>query len=339
MTPSLKVDLDFYGITVRVHAEDSKFIDWIKFDFHYFVNPINSTPRINITVRIGNPASLIPPLIESNRSPKYVIYDQSPRRYVDYFGRAVVIHNQIDESADITSLDVPFAYEKLYLFILSRVGEMLDRQGLHRVHALGFEINQKGALVLLPERGGKSTLALDLLKDARVSIFSEDTPLIDRKGHLYPFPLRFGMRERENLGNIPSDYLRELTREEGGAKHLVHINYFKDQIARRPGKVDFLFIGKWTRHHEPSLESVSAWKAIRSLFRDCVFGLGLPQVVEFFLRNGWGGIQSKSGIFLKRTIASVFLSLKTKNFYFYLSPDKEKNIYCLLSALEKAGSK
>ena len=48
------------------------------------------------------------------------------------------------------------AREIVYLTILSRVSEKLDRMGIHRVHALGLEQRGRGVLVMLPSGGGKS---------------------------------------------------------------------------------------------------------------------------------------------------------------------------------------
>ena len=45
---------------------------------------------------------------------------------------------------------------------------------------------------MLPSGGGKSTLALRALRDEG-TLLSEDSPLLDRRGRLHPFPLRIGI--------------------------------------------------------------------------------------------------------------------------------------------------
>ena len=50
---------------------------------------------------------------------------------------------------------------------------------------------------MLPSGGGKSTLALRALQEPGIGLISEDSPLLDRRGRLHPFPLRIGVNETD----------------------------------------------------------------------------------------------------------------------------------------------
>jgi len=112
--------------------------------------------------------------------------------------------------------------EIAYLFILSTVGRYLDSQGIHRVHALGVSYQNRGILLLLPCGGGKSTMALELMRRLGFSLLAEDTPLIDRRGRILPFPLRLGIRPEQET-EIPAQYFRTVNRMEFDPKTLIDI--------------------------------------------------------------------------------------------------------------------
>ncbi|MGH7806575.1 MAG: hypothetical protein ACRENT_00610 [Thermodesulfobacteriota bacterium] len=102
--------------------------------------------------------------------------------------------------------DHDLLHEIVFLFILSTVGQYLDARGLH---ALGVSYNNRGILLILPSGGGKSTLGLELMRHPGFLLLGEDTPLIDRRGYILPFPLRLGVRPEQDTG-IPSQYLRSI---------------------------------------------------------------------------------------------------------------------------------
>src|SRR5205823_358414 len=108
----------------------------------------------------------------------------------------------------------------------------------HRVHALGVSFRERGILLLLPSGGGKSTMALELLRRPGFRLLGEDTPLVDRRGRLLPFPLRLGVRAGQDPG-IPAEHLRTVQRMEFGPKTLIDIDYFADRLgdAVEPGLI------------------------------------------------------------------------------------------------------
>ena len=63
------------------------------------------------------------------------------------------------------------------------------------------------------------------------------------------------------------------------------VRYFQDRIASEA--IPYALIVGARRNGDDSwIEQISAVKAFPALVSSLVFGLGLPQVVEFFLRGG-----------------------------------------------------
>jgi hypothetical protein len=318
--------LDFYGATAVVKSSHAELMRWLKFDFSYFIVDTVRNPLVSIEATVGEPPwDIIPELVESMRSPEYVCFDSDSIRFVNYLGRALVRFDYRTETAQMYSSEPEFLYEKLYLLLLSRTGEILDRKGIHRVHGLGITVNQRAALFLMPSGGGKSTLALSLLKEPDVLMISEDTPLLDSHGTLFPFPLRLGVSRDQLPPNVPTEQVREFHRERWGTKYLLHIDYFREKIQSSPTPAAYLFSGKWINSNSPKIERIGRLSMFMTLMRDCVFGMGLPQVVEFFLTSNPGDLARKSGIALRRIYAIFRLILKSSAYRVLLSKDLNAN--------------
>jgi len=73
---------------------------------------------------------------------------------------------------------------------------------------------KKSIIVLLPSGGGKSTIALRILKENDFKLLSEDSPLVDKRGDVYPFPLRIGIMEGEAEEKLPDEYTERIERME-----------------------------------------------------------------------------------------------------------------------------
>jgi hypothetical protein len=327
--------LDITGILASVTIDKKELADWLEFDFSLFLTDKKDRPAITIDVKTSGHPPAMPRLVASTQTPYYVSYDDGPRRYVDYFGRALVMYDYEAEHGEIHSTDLPFAYERLFLLILSRAGEKLDRKGLHRVHALGATFDDKALLFLMPEHGGKSTLGLSLLGVPRFKFLSDDSPIIDHCGRVYPSPLRVGLRDEAAAKKIPAEYVRTFKRDGRDTKIVVKMSYFAPYVEMNPKPIKWIFIGQWINYDEPRIEKVSALAVFATLFRDCVFGLGLAQVIEYFLRSQRSDLFAKTGIAFKRIWAVSILLMRGKSRRFLLSKNPEKNRECLLKFLEQ----
>jgi hypothetical protein len=328
------IKIKINGIGVVVDLEDQRLIDWLKFDFSMFLVEDFDRAELTVRVTIGRERPKLPNLVASTQTPHYVSYDDGAHRYVDYFGRALVDYNYDVDHGEIYSADPTFAYERLFLLILSRCGEKLDHRGLHRVHALGATFDDKALLFLMPEHGGKSTLGLSIMEHPRFKFLSDDAPLIDHKGQVYPSPLRIGLRSPDAAKGIPSEYVRTFLRDGRDTKTVIKMSYFAERIEKESKPIQWIFIGQWINHNDPRIEPVSAFAVYATLFRDCVFGLGLAQVIEYFLRSKRNDLLAKTGIVFKRVCAVTVLLLRGRSRRFLLGPNADKNKDCLIQFLE-----
>ena len=160
--------------------------------------------------------------------------------------------------------DAAIVHEAAYLFLLSRIGEHLDALRLPRLHALGLTGRQGAVAVMLPSGGGKSTLALHALEEGRVRLLSEDSPLLDRRGRLHPFPLRIGVNAVD-AALLPSDHVRRIERMEFHPKLALDLNAFRDRIEPDPQPLRHLVIGQRSLGPVAALEPVSRSVALSPL--------------------------------------------------------------------------
>src|SRR5690606_31232405 len=157
-----------------------------------------------------------------------------------------------NERGEVWAEDEDVLYERMYLMIQSRIGRFLDSIGLHRVHGLGFSYKEKAYLFLMPSGGGKSTLALGLLEQDDIKIFSVDTPLIDWRAQMSAFPLRISVKFGEIPKYIPIKETRVFQREGRPGKTVISMSVFSEKVEKRSARIKTILVGKWTAASEPS---------------------------------------------------------------------------------------
>ncbi len=313
------IQFDIYGVGLRVSSSSPELLDNLGRDFGYFEAPAPSPgPIVSVECVLGRPPwERIPVDFASQITPNAVIYDHGSVRYNDYHHEALAIYDFAREEGEVWSENPDLLYEIAYLLCLSRVGELHDLRRIHRVHALGIAIGGKGALVLLPEGGGKSTLCMEMLRSPEVQILSDDTPLISR-GKMLAFPTRVGLRHGGDA--IDPRYVRTMRRRNREPKTLLDIEYFRDRIAPEADPVAII-IGARRNGDESWIDPIGAMKALPALAANLVFGLGLPQVVEFFLRNGASEAAGKARIAAYRLGAAMGLARRAKCYRLALGRD------------------
>lgn len=313
---SQTVEFSLGGLGVRVHCAQPEFRNRLEFDFAAF-EPFE-TPFLEFSVSLGEP-DLPANLKESFRGPYGVCFDQGSTRHILYPGPVWVQFDFAKEIGQVTGVDLEFVYERLYLGILSRLGEALENQGQHRVHALGVDTPRGGALFLFPARMGKSTLASSLLRQPGWRLYSEDTPLVDQRGRIHSLPFRLGVRHRELAEGFPEEMVSS-----SFDKTLIRADLF--EIQTQPGLCHSLFLGAWTTGPEAHIESVSRARVLAALLRDLLVGVGIPQVAELFLRPGLGEAAAKAWLAARRLKLALRLASSCDCYRFYLAPDPAQNV-------------
>ena len=188
------IAFDFYGVGLEVASDAPELLESLRRDFEYFVarrRRARSACACIARRRRGRASrSAGVDARPRTRSPTTT----APLRYADYHRRALAIFDFAHDAGELWSEDADLLYEVAYLMALfARVGERHNHMGIAAVHALGVVLDGRAALVLLPEGGGKSTLALELLRRPRRRPALRRHPLL-AGGAALAFPTRIGVR-------------------------------------------------------------------------------------------------------------------------------------------------
>lgn len=345
LEPRKSKRFSLYSIAVELRGPG---LEALLGDFDFFVDRQgpDESPRYSVTLELVNAepaASRLPETPAEQIFPECAMYRGPGGMLVyDYHGAA---HLEVARSKNqcfgrLISRDAALFEELGYLFLQSEIGHFLDLQGLHRVHALGLGLpSGKGALVLIPSGGGKSTLAKELLLRDSGVLLSDDTPIIDRLGRLRPYPLRLSFRADAELPPAWKERARRFERRKFGAKLLVPVSALPS--ARLPRPDDRFYPGYLViaeRHgsrSEPELRPAGAWSGALPLFRDLVVGLGVPQVAELVLTKGIRSLPGLAPAAASRAAAAVAYGARARTLRLKLSPDHAKNATCLLEGLAR----
>lgn len=329
---------DFHGLTIEVGSTDAGLVDEVRRDFAYF-RAAGGTPRVRVEMHSSPPPyDDLPSLRPAFLTPRNICYRDGRTTYIDYFGGALAVLDRDARRCDVYSADHDLLHEVVYLFILSTVGQHLDALGIHRIHALGMAYRDLAFLLLLPSGGGKSTMAIELLRESELRLLGEDTPLVDRQGYVLPFPLRLGIRPGQANG-VPERYLRTVRRMEFDPKTLIDIEWVADRIGTR-AKPSFIFVGERNLGQVSEIAPLPRHQAVRALMKYMVVGLGIYQGMEFLLERGVSEVLGKGGVAASRLYNGIRLLGNASAHRFVLGRSPELNRTTLLEFLRRraAGS-
>ncbi|MEK7389284.1 MAG: hypothetical protein AAB036_06275 [Elusimicrobiota bacterium] len=279
--------LDFHGWTMRLRGDPATLEDLHR-DFAAFECPGTQTHQEELELIAETaPAGLETGLpLWSGR--RYSIRICGRERRVFYRPKidapydAVAAIDFSSHQGRIWCADPVRLRELGYLAVLSRAGEELDAMGLHRAHALGFEWKGSAGLIFAPSSGGKSELALALLRDTTAGLLSDETPLLDSKATARAFALRLGFRASADLSDVPERWIRHLIRRDYESKRVVDYDFFRDRV-RDALPVRWVFVANKDagipRFYPASLLSTAA-----ALGTSLVVGHGVAQMAEYRLR-------------------------------------------------------
>lgn len=327
---------NFYNIWVQVSSLNSEVLDLLQKDFSFFwvENPGEKRMFLKLEIVFEQPSKdLIPQKEALRQSGSCVTYEHNGKRFNDYYGKALGIYDFELEKGQILSEHLNYLHEISYLLILSRVGKTLDLKGLHRIHAFGAFKNNNALIGILPSKGGKSTLFMELCKDASVEIISDDSPLADYRGNLYPFPIRIGLEELSKskfiefgLNNFEKN-VYSIERRVHGRKALISLSAFNNQIFNKESKNPRVNIFKSRRlnANDCIIKPVPKIAMLIPVLVNQVIGVGLPIIIEYFWEEGVEDFIRKSKIAIKRFISGIALLVQSKTFEIQLGTDPEVN--------------
>jgi len=305
-------------------------------DFSYFrAEPCDGAESIEI-IDADPDYDALPEVEASIYTPRNIVFKSKGISYIDYQGRGIGIHDTNSNHFKIQSRSSDLLYEAVYLFLLSRIGAVLDERGMHRVHALGVSIFGRAVLVLLPGGGGKSTLALELLKHPEVKLLSDDSPFIDREGHVYAFPLRLGLLEGGET-EVPEEHRRVIQRMEFEPKVLLNYTCFAHRVISdaRPG---LLLIGARTLSRQARLNRIGFGAGFRAMTSNCIVGVGLFHGLEFILSSSPWEILSRFGLVTSRTRNTLKFLRRSEIYKLRLGRSSDSNARAVIDLAKKTFS-
>jgi len=293
----------FHGVIVKVSSADRRCIENVRRDFSWFLCPAPPLGLASVTLLLHKQS---PSPIPARARKVFVLkdsvsYDHRGLRYVDYHGRARVVYDFKSEEGTVLSLDDFLLHEISYMLVLSRIGEALDRRGLHRIQSLAVSVNGSAAICLLPVGGGKTTLGLELLKMTGCLLLSDAMALIDDHLQVLPFPLRIAIRPSDRIDpGIPVHHQRPFRRIAYGEKTLIDLDYFIQSVATQAAGLEAVIFGERKGREKPALEKLSKLKALYRVLRAITFGSQLHQTKAYFLRVDMGYLRTLCTVLLSR---------------------------------------
>lgn len=319
-----------YGAGVRLESGSPRLLGELKEDFACFAAPGDREFKISINARLA-PADLN--ILKGARrlikTSKWTVYKTAAgTRAVHYPEGLICEYDYKRETGSLSSEDPALLREITYLLILSRLGEQLDLQGLHRVHAMAAEFEGEGFIITAPMGGGKTTLLLELARDPAFTPLANDTPLVDSRGIIHPFPLRVGIAwDSPLLARFPAGTLRPFKRRHYPGKYLVAPQLLNGNTPVQTRCTRLFLLKK--RAGAPEIKKICLLRAAFELLQALVIGAGVPQIAEYFIRPELSDLRSKTRIVLGRLAATRALLRNCGAFRFYLSPDPELNARAL----------
>jgi len=316
---------DFYGIVVEILSPPEVVKKNLRRDFEYFLKPAGRSSRIRITCHESPfPQEELPLVPSSSISPRCYTFNEGAVRWVNYYkGKCLTRWDFLSESGEVWGVDLELMYEVCYLLILSRAGENLDRLGIHRLHASAISIEGRAGLIVMPSGGGKSTLAVGAMAIAGAEFISDDMPLIRRNGEVLAFPSRLGFHEPPK--GMLLENTRQVFRREHGDKWLVDASIFQGRVSEK-AEPRLLLFGSRKLKGAPRIRSMSRMRAFCNLMGPLIVGVGLPQLIEYFLRWSWRDVFNKMRLVASRTFCAISLARHSVAFYLELGASTEENI-------------
>lgn len=248
-------------------------------------------------------------------------YQQDHIRFNDFYGKLISIFDYASETAKLFSVDIEKVHEVTYLLILSRAGKRLDLRGMHKLHAFAISYHNMAFVCMMPSRGGKSTLLLELLKYDNVKLISDDIPLTSG-GKIYSFPLKIG------IDHLSTDAIKiedkenniyQMHREHFGTKTFICLKGLSGKIEEQNTSFDKVILAEAFRLNAGESYIIpSTWmKTFKGLFKHGIIGVGTPIVIEYFWEFGISDFFTKTEIFFRRLWNFILLCSKSRRLTLY----------------------
>lgn len=317
--------ISLYGFNVEVKAPTAELEAKLVRPFGLFLadeRPAGVTIEV---VETPPPYEDFPSLQASYSTPRNVVYDTRHTRIVDYFGQGATIEDKVRRVYTIYGEDHNFLQEAFYLLTLSLFGQYCDRHGMLRVHAVALSYRDTAILMPIPPGGGKSTMAVAMLKEEGFKLISDDEPVVSSSGSILPFALRIGTLDERKLKGIPEEFIYSIDRMEFGRKYFIDVRYWESQLEERALDKVVYVAARRVLNGAPSMRKIPKYRVMKSLLRDAIIGVGLYQGLEFMLGHSAWTTVAQSGTLIRRSIVAWKMIRRTRTYQLTLSRNIDEN--------------
>jgi len=332
------LNIEIFGITFRVETDSPYVYEHLSKDFFLYKKKITSDAKSLVSLTTLHqlpPFDRVPAVEDSLHSFGFITYKDKNVHYTAYSSEGLLIYDFTKEKIEIFGEDDFFIYEKTKLAVLSRLGQLSDRQRLHRIHAFAVSLHNKSLLCILPMEGGKTTTVLNLLKkEPNLKIITDDVCFIDPKGYIRPFLLRIGARDKALVEGIPAPFVDEIPRPYYGVKYFINPELFQKNLLEAPLPLNYILIGKRTFRQETSIEKIFSLRCVPALLKNLMIAQDLPQLEEFFLRRDWPWVWQRLKAYASRFLLCIRLLLKTNFFIIKIGRNKKSTCEEILKLLK-----
>lgn len=329
-----QVNLNFFNYSILINLDDLDLARKISLDFSFFLSEKPSHPDFIIDVEKNADYKLPKPMVATAQSQNSITYVENSKKYQDYYGKAWTVLD--GDKLKLVYREKDIVHEILYLVVLSYSGKAMDKKGFHKIHACGFNYKRENVILMMPSKGGKTTIFTDMLSDPSVNIISDDTPVVSRWGKIYPFPLRIGSEEKNDLIKkfpyIKENEIYEFQRVYFSKKFLLSVSSLKNKVFAANGKTKFV-LGVRSTREKPVLRKVSKLHFFRYLIPHFIVGVGLPMVVEHFFRLGWRDFFTNLKILISRVFTAMVIVARHEGYILETSSNKALNREILMELI------
>ena len=179
-------------------------------------------------------------------------------------------------------------------------------------------------------------MAMALIKEAGITLISDDEPLVDKDCNILPFHTRIGTLDQGMVESIPREFWYQIDRMEFGKKYFIDRRFWDDKLRKTPVKNSVLFVTSRVLNGEPEIEPCGKITALRTLFRDAVVGVGLFQGIEFLFANSSWEVLGKAWVAMRRLGLAIKLVRKSRTYRLTLTQDIPRNTQVLTDFIRGA---
>ncbi|MBC77407.1 MAG: hypothetical protein CME64_15490 [Halobacteriovoraceae bacterium] len=326
----MKKYFNFHGFTIKVELESEEMANLLIKDFAYFQSQETGEVDLSIKAEITEEIDEKVPtgLATVKQNVRAMTFEKGNLRYNYFYGQAVSIINYRTNVIEVFAKTESYLHEIIYLAILSRETKYHDQNGLHKIHAFGVSKGDTALIGMMNMKGGKTTLFSYFLDEDGYELLSDDTPLINARGEVLPFPIRLGFElnsyTQEKLSKYKNKAYR-FERVEYGPKDLINILEFKNKVSA-PKKKTVLFQGiRVHRDGHPEVKEIKKLKMLKYLVKNMIVGVGLPMVIEYYLESSFKDKLINIKTILMRSFAALSLLRNSRCYEVYLTNEPQKN--------------